>query len=471
MQTLTLEQKKKIQRASLNDPLWFHRSVLGNGALWAGQEAMVRAVRAYRSGKKKISIRAGKNLGKTYLLGEIALWFLLSKPHTLVVTTAPTTRQIKNLLWGEIHKHYMNSRKRLGGKLDSLQLSLRPDWYAIGFSTDKPVNVSGFHSARALVIVDEAQGVPDEVIDELEGVVSGDDSLFIMSGNPTRTAGRYYESFKDPDVEKIHLDCEDHPNVKEGREVFPGMVSKDWVEKRRIRWGENSPLFQSNVKGNFPKNSSEYVVSIDDFDWAKENQVEASDDEPIEAGLDVADSGSNENVFTVRKGNRVLHQSWWSGVETMGTVGKAVLLCNEWKVNVLKIDCIGVGSGVASRLKELWREGKLKTKIIAHNVAETALDSEQYANKRAEMFCHVGNLFRLKQVDLSAIKHDCEELQSQLTSIKELNPNSRGQRRIESKEDMMKAPRNLPSPDRADSFALAFAPAKAPPVLGKSHTI
>ena len=449
---LNQNQKREIYLKNKNSPRYFRERVLGNGPLWEGQEKIIQAVEtAQAGGLRRIAIKAGKNLGKTYELGEIALWFLFSSPSTLVVTTAPSNRQIKTLLWGEIHKHYIRSRTRLGGTLDLLTLKIKPDWYAIGFATDKPVNASGFHSKRALVLIDEAQGVPDEMIDELEGVISGDESMLIMSGNPTRTYGRYYEAFKSPLFQKLTLSCLDHPNVLRGTSVFPGMVSKEWVESRREAWGESSPLWQANVVGEFPEQSSAYIVSITDFDFAGDNILEPTT--PVEAGLDVADMGDDENVITIRMGNCVLHQEWWSKTETMDTAAKAMRICNDWKVQSLKIDSIGVGSGVASQCRKQHMDGHLKARVKGINVAEAANDPQEFSNRRAEMWLGMGDRFRRRQIDLTRLKNT-EELQSQMTNIKEIPVNSRNQRRVEPKDEIKK--RGGHSPDRGDSLCLAF---------------
>jgi hypothetical protein len=54
----------------------------------------------------------------------------------------------------------------------------------------------------------------------------------------------------------IHVDGLESPNFT-GEDV-PAMLgelllSPTWVEERKLDWGEDSPLFQSKVRGNFPK--------------------------------------------------------------------------------------------------------------------------------------------------------------------------------------------------------------------------
>jgi hypothetical protein len=80
----------------------------------------------------------------------------------------------------------------------------------------------------------------------------------------------------------------------------------------------------------------------------------------------------------------------------------------------------------------------------------TARDSERFANRRAEWFWGLRTRFEDADIDIP----DDDELLAQLTSIK-WRLNSRGQIIIESKDDMKS--RGLPSPDKADTAAYAFA--------------
>lgn len=427
------------------DPLFFQREILGGGDLWHRQEEIFKAVKDNR----RVAIKAGYNLGKTYSIARLALWFLYSKPHSIVITTASTNRQVKTLLWGEIRKAHRYARVPLGGQLDMTSLKIDEDWYAIGFSTDEPTNVQGFHAKRVMVIVDEASGVAPDIVESLEGAISGEDCRMVMVGNPLTPMGAFYDAFKSPAWHKITISCLEHPNVVEGREIIPGMVTREWVEDKAKRWGKDSPLYVSRVLGEFPEGAGDALIQISWVERSKTNVLAVAEDAPVEAGLDVADGGGDESVLTVKRGGKVLTQVWWSNMDTMGTCGKAVQLCNEWKVSLLKTDPIGVGAGVTSRLKELHEEGVLGASVVGVNVAERSVNREMFDIKRDEIFYGLADRFKDGEIDLSAIP-DSEELFSQLVSIKKDKPTSKGQLKVAKKD-------HSNSPDRADSLALAFA--------------
>jgi hypothetical protein len=77
-------------------------------------------------------------VGKTWTAARVALWFLLSFPRSLVITTAPTWRQVETVLWSEIRRQHRLSRMPLGGVVLQTQLRLADEWFALGLSTDEP---------------------------------------------------------------------------------------------------------------------------------------------------------------------------------------------------------------------------------------------------------------------------------------------------------------------------------------------
>ena len=50
-------------------------------------------------GPKRIAVRSGNGVGKTAIAARVLLWVLRCYPESIVITTAPTTRQVNELLW------------------------------------------------------------------------------------------------------------------------------------------------------------------------------------------------------------------------------------------------------------------------------------------------------------------------------------------------------------------------------------
>ena len=136
-------------------PVEFVEEVLGI-SLWEEQKKIVRAI----DKEERVSVKSCNAIGKTNLAACVVLYFLHTYRPSTVVTTAPTGRQVREILWNEIASLYHKARKPLGGRLltTRLDMSDKEKWFGIGFSTDEHnlVAFQGFHNTNVLVIVDEA---------------------------------------------------------------------------------------------------------------------------------------------------------------------------------------------------------------------------------------------------------------------------------------------------------------------------
>lgn len=52
--------------------------------------------------------------GQSFTAAHVALWFLYSHPNSIVVTTAPTGRQVKRTRWQEIGTAWSHTLTALG---------------------------------------------------------------------------------------------------------------------------------------------------------------------------------------------------------------------------------------------------------------------------------------------------------------------------------------------------------------------
>jgi phage terminase large subunit len=102
------------------------------------------------------------------------------------------------------------------------------------------------------------------------------------------------------------------------------------------------------------------------------------------------------------------------------------------------------------------RARELDLPVVPYNGGAAPIDKERLVNARAEDYWTLRERFEQGEIDIA-----------QLGSIK-WGIDSRGRIEIESKDDMRK--RGLPSPDRADAMAIAFASrANAAPMNVESH--
>src|ERR1041385_6585970 len=118
-------------RDYVDDPGGFARDILGV-TWWQVQLEIALSVRD----NPRTAVAACYASGKTFVAACIALWWLCTRRPALVVTTAPTGRLVKLLLWREIRKLHRRAKRRLPGRPLQLKLEISDDWIAFGFSSD-----------------------------------------------------------------------------------------------------------------------------------------------------------------------------------------------------------------------------------------------------------------------------------------------------------------------------------------------
>ncbi len=151
----------------LLNPLEFAKDIL-RVELWSKQEEVLSALLENR----RVAVKSGNGLGKGYCAAVAVLWFLYCHDPAIVLSTAPTFRQVRHVLWRQIRRLYRRASDVLGGKILDTRWELAEDRYAIGLSADTADQFQGFHSPNMLIAVDEAEGVSDEIYEAVEAVMN-----------------------------------------------------------------------------------------------------------------------------------------------------------------------------------------------------------------------------------------------------------------------------------------------------------
>ena len=130
MEELTLKDKKAMVKSAKNSSVWWCEHILGVRTLsWEKHREILEAMRT----NDRIAVASGHSMGKDFLAGMITLDFLCNNFPSVVITTAPTDRQVEKIIWGEISKYW--NPGMLEGKLMTREIKIAPDWYAVGFTT------------------------------------------------------------------------------------------------------------------------------------------------------------------------------------------------------------------------------------------------------------------------------------------------------------------------------------------------
>ena len=240
------------------DPVTFAIDWL-NEKPWQKQRQILRALKLNR----QVAVRSCNASGKTYTAALAVIWWLMAHEEALVITTAPSERQVKNTLWREIREIWERNKDLIGGKLNQTSLELSNKRFAYGFSTNTAERFQGFHSENVLIIVDEASGVREFVYDAILGLMTSRNAKILLIGNPSSLAGTFYDAFHKnrKHWKTIHIPAHETPNFSDGRGGFqtrpyaPEEVSDD--ESPLPRWerarervtgpGRVSPVNGGNV--------------------------------------------------------------------------------------------------------------------------------------------------------------------------------------------------------------------------------
>lgn len=311
-------------------------------------------------------------------------------------------------------------------------------------------------------------GVPDILWVAAETIASNEHSKILAVGNPDSVEGQFARKCGPASGWKVvHVGYRDTPNFT-GEEVprilRDVLISKVWVEERRIDWGESSALFQSKVEGVFPSPDADPWTVIPFRLAGPCRYLELEDGEPLEGGIDVA-AGGDRTVLVERRGQKVGRIEVFRSSDPIETVGVLAHRVAEWGLKRVKVDVIGVGWGVYGRLRELssryYPNGDCMydAEVIPINFSEKPLHPKRFANKRAEVWWMGRELSRQQGWDLGAL--DDIEL-GELTAPKYKIIDSRGAIAIEPKEDIIS--RLGRSPDVAEALLLAFYSGATPVV-------
>lgn len=404
-----------------------------------------------------VAIRAGSGVGKTVWLSLATMWFISTRPFSKVPTTAPSQHQLSDLLWGEHHKWISRSeylqRLLVWTQTKVAVKGFGPQWYAVArtarTSPDGKVaeGLQGFHAEENLLyIVDEASGVDDAIFPAIEGALTGKGAYAILAANPTRLSGYFYDVFHHADMAGLyklfHVSCLDSPFVEDR-----------YLKMMKARYGENHPIYQIKVLGEFPSADVMMLFPVSDIEMFRNNKISDGDFDlrkigfDREIGLDVGRT-SAKSTMCVRAGNRVIE---FASMKMKGTTQDTVDVTN-WAIGYIqlyepaafKVDAIGVGAGVYDSLVRLY------PRIVRPVVGNASCDpfkKERYANLRAQGYWELRSL--LPDIYCRSIP---DELIVQLGGIQ--YKTSTGKILIEDKESVIQ--RIGRSPDEMDAMMYAF---------------
>lgn len=454
----TTQQIKNLQEKVRNSSAWFAEQL--GPSLWGKEKEILDAIDKHR----EVAVRSCNASGKTFSAARMVHSWLVGYKDSIVITTAPTGRQVREVLWREIKQAAKGKDLYPPEAMLETKINIDDRWFALGIATDKPDQFQGFHSPHLLVIVDEASGIAEDIFEAIDGLKP---TKTLLLGNPLRNTGRFARAFKEQGVKKICISAFDTPNLvasgissfevfKQGWEeggyqffenknkiVIPGLITLDDVVGFAKRYGVDGDVFRVRCRGEFPKAEKDSYISIDELAGAMRREVEVMTEWEKILGVDVARFGEDRTALAVRQMGKVSRKEVFTGQSTMATAGEVIKLAKEERIKPenIFIDVVGIGAGVVDRLKEQgWS-------VQGVNMGTKAGDVEHYANLKAELYSMFKDWLATSSIPEDDDFYEAANIKYKFTS--------KGQLQIESKKEMKS--RGLPSPDIVDALVLTFA--------------
>lgn len=423
---------------------------------WSGQQDVMSALQTHR----KVAVPSGHKVGKTNLVGSLCCGLTSLYPNARIITTASTSSQVVENVWGEIRNQKRHALYDLGGDLKPSA----PLWqfgdlhYCKGISTDNPESFNGKHSEDGIVVVimDECQSIQREIWTSAMTMTSDDNGYLLVIANPTIPSGPFFDAVTtDPTFKTVRLSVLDHPNIVQGRKVMPG-PSQGLVDTF-LGTAEEGP----RLTGHFNTNVGDCVILLGNIQKSADvNDDQLNNSDGIHIGVDIADRGGDKCVAVITENRAVIDVEEWvyPGQDgLMMTTGRILDLKDRWGLQSMPhhihVDGIGVGAGVVSRLFE---QGHRVDNVVAGGGAEGDWDwmlgdDYRFKNRKAELWWVARTLFEISETRVPAqyrqIVADLAAPGWSFASDKDVV--------IEKKEKVIK--RIGRSPDHGDAYILSLS--------------
>ena len=389
----------------------------------------------------RISVVGCNGSGKDWTTARIVLWWVHRYSPAKAIVTGPTLRQVEDIVWNEVRAAHGKAADRFPGRMLKLKYEIDEETFALGFTTNSPDKILGFHSPNLLAVITEAHAVSDEYYRAIRRL---NPSKLLLTGNPFSTGGVFYDSHhRHRNLwETVQIGAEDTPNIEAGQIVHPGMMTLGDMENHKREWGEDSSMYIGSVLGQFPENLDEMVVPLSAARAAAERELEPEGE--VIVACDVAHKGHDHTVVIRRQGGVARIVRRVRGYDTMEVSGILKSYCDESGVDVLVIDSVGVGAGVADRVREV---GLKTARLEEFNGGESAIRGDRFANRNAEVWWAMREFYLEGGLDTENDANLIGQVSSRAYGL-----DSKGRIELQSKKTMKD------SPDEADALAMTFAP-------------
>lgn len=426
-----------------------------------------------------VGVESGTGTGKSFLMACLILWFLACWKGARVFTFAPKEDQLRLFIWAEVAKLWPRFIAMFpAAVLTDLRIRMdgTDEWgawgYSVGLRADEEVatKAAGMHAEHMLLVYEEMPGIPLPVVAAGENTSTAPHNLRAGIGNPDSQHDALHAFCTSSGVRHVRMSALDHPNVVTGIDSIPGAVGRKAVERRRVKYGEDSRLFQSRVRGISPTESEDALIRLA---WCEEAAKRWGDERyrvGLQAlGVDVANSENGDKAaVSYWQGACLTHvvskacpDASVLGLEVATTAGGYGGLAESVSPRHIGVDSVGVGASTVNKLKELGlrvqalnggsRSAPETDEDVRYRThpdekekeGPSVLEAERYNNLRSQMWWQMREDLRLNRI---AMPNDPDLFRDLTTPTYETR---NGKIVVESKETIRE--RLGRSPDKGDA--------------------
>ncbi|QDK03275.1 terminase [Microbacterium phage Roman] len=329
-----LEMQARRRLHAKRPEIWA-KDILGV-TLWSKQIEVAHSIVNNHS----TMVAAGHGVGKSYLTAVLACWWIDTHPigQARVLSTAPTTAQVRGIVWREIQLMHQKSKERYAEYLDAKKRGEStaglPDHPLPGYITSSATwrNFDGLElgSGRTppagregdafqgihggvFAIADEAVGVNAAMIDTLANNTTADDDRILMIANPTNPKSAMGETWNDPVKSRawtrIKISVLESPHFTDEKNRLPEgvlkfMTQQSYVDAKKLEYGEDSANYRARVLGEWAMDAGMIVFLDETIEMGLATTVIPDPDAPINVGFDVAysEKGDWSYLYTCQEG-------------------------------------------------------------------------------------------------------------------------------------------------------------------------
>lgn len=456
--------------------LLFAREILGL-RLYGRQREMLVAVATH----KQVAVRSGHRTAKSYSVAILCLWWYCTRGAARVVITAPTNKQVQEVIYREVRLLMTRSGICLECRDAGITRAPCPHSSVItgtqgrrastgirsgdgreiwGFSAQKAGGAQGIAGKDLFLVIDEASEVGDDIFEAMHGNAAGS-AHRLLTGNPTRLIGEFFDIFHNraDTWHLMHISSLESPNCT-GEMNIPGLATPDWCAERAKDWGTDSGQYKVRVLGEFATITEQRPFTPEVVAAAvMRHRVAAPLKGRLYLGLDpagpTADEGYGDSSgYAIRRGMRIVAAVTHRGLTAREVVQTAAELLKDHanrtdEIPYLVLDASGpVGQRVADEAYTYLRENpKAYFVIKVYGSAAAVRDSRSYPRRRDECWATFARWVR----EGGAIP-DNRELAEELRTFRWIMDNQDRAKALDKKQFLKELGR---SPDTADACVLS----------------